>query len=138
MEARNAVRLGYRTGRMIPLKNRLVLDIAVAGYPNYLHSEFVPFSEIASFPRKRTDWGVDLMLHTDLNFRIHKHISIGYQFVPINISYYRSKNIVENPVLTPRQQENVTYVSEVRYFNSLLDLRNITISYVVQLNPSKG
>lgn len=135
-EQRSTIRLGYRTGRMVPMDDRLTVDLGVGGYPSYQRTESVPYSA-ASFPKTGTVWGVEVSFYAGLNYRIHKRINIAYHFVPIRMTYTRSRSTLGNPNLSPNQRESGFTQYDVNYWHFLLDVRNITISYVPEVIPKK-
>jgi hypothetical protein len=135
-EQRSTIRLGYRIGRMFPIAKRLTADVSLGAHPSYQRMETVPNGSFA-FPRMRTAWGAEARLYAGLNYRIHKRINIAYHFVPMTMSYYHSKNILKNPLLTRRQQESTSKDYDVNFLGDLLDVRNITISYVPKVTKKK-
>lgn len=131
------VRLGYQRGKMFPLVNRMTADVGVGGYPTYIRKERTPFTSVG-FPVRETWLGLGLNIHLGLNYQIHENINIGYSFIPVSAQWFRYEERVENPILTERQQTNSEARLETSVFDSVLDFRNVRISYVIEGGEKKN
>lgn len=122
------IRLGYQYGKMFSLVNRLTADAGLGGYPTYLRSSTLPRTS-AGFPRRETRLGFGLNIHLGLNYQVFKNINIGYSFVPATAQWFWYEERIENPILTENQKISREARLETTAFESVLDFRNIRISY---------
>lgn len=126
-----AFSLGWRTGKLKPINEKLSWDLSYGVYPYYAESKNDPTTEMSSlFPSSMLNIQLDFRLYAGVNFNITKKLVLYYHINAAMIALRYENNKLRNPNLTLKSQEINEVIFDIRFLKNFINTKNIGINYV--------